>query len=179
MSLTGKQSGVLKGVIVGALMAITIVSYGSVFNPFGFDESISDFGRLKLAIVSALFPALFLVVSVGRLAKHRFFTPKDIDGGGLSQGSDRVKLLQSILQNTLEQFNISCIVYLAWVVVMPARFLSVVPLGAIAFSAGRILFFIGYKKGAPSRAVGFALTFYPPVIMLISILGYMMWQQLS
>ncbi|MBT7110834.1 MAG: MAPEG family protein, partial [Proteobacteria bacterium] len=34
----------------------------------------------------------------------------------------------------------------------------------------RILFFAGYSGGAPSRAAGFALTFFPSVLMLILII---------
>jgi len=62
---------------------------------------------------------------------------------------------------------------------MPGQTLSVIPLSAIAFSVGRVLFFTGLKGGAPSRALGFALTFYPSVAMLISMLGYLFWLQIN
>jgi hypothetical protein len=112
-------------------------------------------------------PGLFLGLSVGRLARHRFFTPQDIDGGGLTNGTHEARILQSLLQNTLEQFALAFAAYLAWAVIMPVLWLSVVPLAAITFGIGRVLFFAGYKEGAPHRAVGFALTFYPSMVMLV------------
>ena len=44
-----------------------------------------------------------LAINIGLLARHRFFTPDDIDGGGLTPGTATAHILQSMLQNTLEQ----------------------------------------------------------------------------
>jgi uncharacterized membrane protein YecN with MAPEG domain len=38
------------------------------------------------------------------------------------------------------------------------------------FFVGRLLFIRGYADGAPARALGFALTFYPTQLMLIAVL---------
>jgi hypothetical protein len=35
------------------------------------------------------------------------------------------------------------------------------------FSAGRLLFWMGYQHGAPRRALGFGLTFYPTIAALL------------
>lgn len=179
MALTEKQSGVLKGMLLGAIIALAIVILGAWFNPFSFNENMGAIDRLGIAITSALLPAILLAISVGRLAKHRFFTPEDIDGGGLSKGTQQAEVLQSLLQNTLEQFAIAIIAYLSWAIVMPATTLSVVPLAAIAFTIGRIMFFAGYKQGAPSRAMGFTLSFYTSLAMLICIIGVVCWQLIN
>ncbi|HET7333107.1 MAPEG family protein [Dyella sp.] len=176
MSLTKAQSGILSGMAAGAGCALAIVILGAWLNPFLFLPDLSIAARLSTAVQAALVPAIFLVVSVGRLAKHRFFTPEDIDGAGLSIGTDRAKLLQALLQNTLEQFCIAVIAYLAWAVVMPSVWLSVALLAAFAFGLGRILFFIGYRRGGPSRALGFTLTFYPSAIMLAVAAGAELWR---
>ena len=42
---------------------------------------------------------------------------------------------------------------------------------ATLFVIGRVLFWRGYASGAPARALGFALTFYPQVVMLVVIAG--------
>lgn len=160
-------------------MALVIVIMGAWFNPFSFDESLSKVERFSIALQFSLIPTLFLAISVGRLAKHRFFTPEDIDGGGLSNGSDEAKVLQSLLQNTLEQFALALAIYLSWAVIMPASWLSVVPLAAMAFAIGRIMFFAGYKHGAASRAIGFTLAFYPSLIMMICMISRLIWQQIS
>jgi len=39
------------------------------------------------------------------------------------------------------------------------------------FVIGRILFAVGYAGGAPARAFGFALTFYPTVFLTIVAIG--------
>ena len=179
MPLTEKQIGVLKGMILGVSLALCIVGLGSYLNPFGFQASLDTTDKLKIAILSCIIPALFLAICIGRLAKHRFLTPEDIDGGGLSNSSSQAILLQSLLQNTIEQTLLAAIVYCAWSVVMPATWLSVIPLAAFGFGIGRLLFFRGYQMGAPSRAIGFTLSFYPSIMMLITIIGSVLWRQVS
>lgn len=179
MQFTEKQSGVLKGVGFGLLMAIAIIVMGVWFNPFSFSDNLNEMERLSIALQCSLIPTFFLAISIGRLAKHRFFTPEDIDGGGLSHGSDEARVLQSLLQNTLEQFALAFVIYLSWSLMMPANWLSVVPLAAIAFAIGRVMFFVGYKHGAPSRAIGFTLAFYPSLMMMICIIGKFISQHIS
>jgi hypothetical protein len=113
MTLSEKQRGVLRGMAIGALAAVLLIVLGVVLNPFGYRPDVTISERLSIALKASAFLCLFLAVSVGRLAKHRFFTPEDIDGGGLTMGSDRAKLLQSILQNTLEQSVLAAFVYLS------------------------------------------------------------------
>jgi len=55
-----------------------------------------------------------LTANIGMLARHRFFTPAGIDGGGLTQGTSEAQLLQSILQNTLEQAVLALSVHLTY-----------------------------------------------------------------
>ena len=54
---------------------------------------------------------------------------------------------------------------------MPVSWMSAIPAAVILFLCGRVLFVRGYRGGAPSRAVGFALTYYPSVLMLIFVVG--------
>ena len=173
MSLTQKQIGVFKGILIGLSITLCVVLFGAYANPFDFAETSSQVDRLGVAILSCIIPAMFLVFSIGRLAKHRFFSPEDIDGGGLTHGTDKANILQSILQNTLEQTLLATLVYLIWSVIMPATWLSVVPIASLCFGIGRLLFTIGYAHGASSRALGFALTFYSSNVMLITIIGYL------
>ncbi|EAS40548.1 hypothetical protein C9J48_26170 [Photobacterium profundum] len=167
MTLSEKQTGVLKGMLVGALTSVLFIVLGVCFNPFSYEMTIPLIDRLAILGYSLILPLAFLVMSVGRLAKHRFFTPEDIDGSGLSSGSAKAKILQGLLQNTLEQFGIALGIYVIWSLIMPGTWLSVIPLAAIVFAAGRCLFFWGYEKGAASRALGFALTFYSSVVMFV------------
>ena len=127
--------------------------------------------RLKLAAWAALAPAAVLFVCIARLAKHRFTTPQDIHGSALTEGTERARLLQALLQNTLEQAVLAIPVYLATALVFPPRLLPLVAAAAALFVVGRIAFFRGYAAGAPSRAAGFGLTFYPSVALLISVVA--------
>ena len=127
--------------------------------------------RLKLAAWATLAPAAVLFVCIARLAKHRFTTPQDIHGSALTEGTERARLLQALLQNTLEQAVLAIPVYLATALVFPPRLLPLVAAAAALFVIGRIAFFRGYAAGAPSRAAGFGLTFYPSVALLISVVA--------
>jgi hypothetical protein len=179
LSLSVKQRGVLKGVVAGLLISGSLLAAGAVLNPLNFQSDVTVTGRLSVAAASSVLPVLFLAISIGRLAKHRFFSPEAIDGGGLTPGSDEAKYLQSLLQNTVEQVVLAIPVYFAWALLLPAPWLSAVPIAATTFGIGRVLFFVGYRHGAPSRALGFALTFYPTVGMLICILASVLMRLFS
>lgn len=119
--------------------------------------------RVAAWIACSLTVAAWLLIGVGRLAGHRFFTPEDIDGGGVAGNSPKAALLQALLQNTLEQTVLAIVGYGAWLWLAPVERLGLVIVFAAYFAVGRILFFIGYSHGAPARALGFTLTFYPNV----------------
>ncbi|HEY0412235.1 MAG TPA: MAPEG family protein [Allosphingosinicella sp.] len=131
--------------------------------------------RLALWAACAGFAGLWLLVCVGRLAAHRFFTAEDIDGGGVRGNSAKAALLQAVLQNTLEQAVPAALAYAAWLWLGPPGDGARVALFALYFGAGRLLFFAGYARGAPWRALGFTLTFYPTVglylVLLPAIVG--------
>ncbi len=180
MALSDKQSGVLSGIAIGAAVTITAIASGILFDPLALSSHGSIQERLSVALESSLLPVLFLAASVARLAKHRFFTPEDIDGGaGMPEDTTQAKLLQTLLQNTLEQTVLAVPLYLAWACLTPSTWLSIVPLAAILFAVGRLLFFVGFGKGAPSRALGFALTFYPSLVMLACLIVYVGWHRFS
>lgn len=161
--------------VIGALISIALIAVGMSLNPLGLSQGATVTQRLSVVSASATLLALCLAVSIGRLARHRFFTPEDINGTNLHHNSDRANQLQSLLQNTLEQSVLASIVYFSWAVTMPASSLTVVPLAAVGFAVGRVLFFFGYDKGAPARALGFALTFYPSLVMLLCNGVYLSW----
>jgi hypothetical protein len=179
MTLTTKQRGVLKGIIAGAAISIVVIVGAVLVGPMSLAPDASAGERLGFAIWSDAFIALWLGISIGLLARHRFFTPEDIDGGGLSSGSETANILQSTLQNTLEQSVLAVLVHLAWSVLMPVSWISAIPAAVLLFLCGRVLFVSGYRGGAPSRALGFALTFYPSVLMLMFVIVTAIWKVFS
>ena len=169
MTLTTKQSGVLKGIITGACITVIALVVALFAGPVTVSLNAAVGERIAFALKADLFVVLWLAVSIGQLARHRFFTPEDIDGGGLTHGTDKTRILQSTLQNTLEQTVLAVLVHVIWAATMPASWATAIPAAVILFIVGRILFTRGYSGGASSRALGFALTFYPSVAMLVVI----------
>jgi hypothetical protein len=167
MALTAKQRGVLKGIIAGAAITLVVIVGAILLAPIELPADASTGDRLAFAICADAFIAFWLGISVALLARHRFFTPEDIDGGGLSRGSETANVLQSTLQNTLEQSVLAVLVHLAWSILLPVTWISAIPAAVILFLCGRVLFVRGYRGGAASRSIGFALTFYPSVLMLM------------
>ena len=179
MALSAKQLGVLKGMASAMTLSILTIMLSTYFDPFC-NALIGDIqGRFDVLGLSIILPTGFLLVSIGRLAKLRFFSPDDIDGSGLTRGSENALVLQSLLQNTLEQFVVAIIVYTAWCLVMPVSVLSAIPLCSVLFALGRTLFFKGYKNGAAARAFGFAVTFYPTLVLFVIFVIHTLWKIVS
>ena len=170
MVLTIKQRGVLIGMSSGATITVVLITAAILANPVSLSLETLIGDRIAFALKADAVIALWLAVSVGLLARHRFFTPDDIDGGGLTRGTEKAHILQATLQNTLEQTVLAVLVHAVWAVMMPLAWMSAIPVAAILFLCGRVLFVRGYSGGAPSRALGFALTFYPSVLMVILVI---------
>jgi MAPEG family len=176
IDLTVKQRGVLKGIIVGAAITLVAIVGAILAGPMMLSPEATAGERIAFALGADAFIALWLGISVGLLARHRFFTPEDIDGGGLTHGTETASILQATLQNTLEQTVLAVLVHLAWAALMPVSWMSAIPAAVVLFLCGRVLFVSGYRGGAPSRAVGFALTYYPSVLMLVFVVGATVWR---
>lgn len=166
MSFSSAQRGVFKGIALGAAVTLAVFAAIALWEPTLSTANGDIVSRLVLATKSAIVLAVCLAACIGMLARHRFFTPADIDGGGLTSATDRAKVLQAMLQNTLEQVVLAAAAYLVWAVVAPVGWLAQIPVAAVLFGLGRILFWRGYAGGAQARALGFALTFYPSVLMI-------------
>lgn len=160
-----EQRGVAIGMAAALVTAVIVLASAVGFGGLGFASADPLEFRARLLAASVLAPAIALLVCIARLAKHRFFTPEDINGSALTEGTSRARLLQALLQNTLEQLVLAASVYLSCAFIFPARFLVAIPAAGAMFFVGRLLFFAGYSGGAPSRAFGFALTFYPTVLL--------------
>ena len=107
MVLTVKQRGVRSGIIAGATITLVVLVAAILTDPIHLSPETSIGGRIAFALKTDAVIALWLAVSVGMLAHHRFFTPEDIDGGGLTRGTQKAQILQATLQNTLEQTVLS------------------------------------------------------------------------
>jgi hypothetical protein len=168
LELTAKQKGVIRGVIPAAVLTVVGLCGVSLLLPLNMLPLDEPGARIAWALKWALLPVLTLMVAIMRVANHRFSTPEDIDGSGLTDGTPEVRVLRAVLQNTLEQAVLAVAAYAIWAVAMPYSCLRLIPIAALLFVAGRVLFARGYARGAPGRATGFGLTAYPTFGMLAS-----------
>jgi hypothetical protein len=173
VGLSQQQKGVFAGMVCAALLTA-----GAFLSPIlpSVPEGMEQ--HLKLWLACSLLCSLWLMIGVMRLARHRFFTPEDIDGGGLNTNSARVNLLQAQLQNTLEQTVLAVIAYGAWTFLASPDRVSLVIIFSAYFAIGRLCFLIGYAHGAPARAFGFGLTFYPSAVLILATLPVALAQML-
>ena len=54
-----------------------------------FPAGMTPIDRLAVAAQCALVPGLFMMIAVARMARQRFFSPEDIDGGVTSTDTPR------------------------------------------------------------------------------------------
>ena len=173
--LTDKQRGVLRGMVAGlgvsalAIIAAIVAPPAALLPAPGLPEALAHALKWDALVLACL------AVNIGVLARHRFFTPLDIDGGGVSRNTPQAGVLQATLQNTLEQAVLALGTHAAWAASMAADWQAAVPAAAVLFVAGRVLFWRGYARGAPARALGFALTFYPSIVMLLLVASSGFW----
>lgn len=154
------QRDVLRGMAVG--MAVTLVLLAIGFHqalPMPLETRVTTLGIALLAL------GLWVAAAIGAVARARFRSAAAIDG---QDGADpRVDTGNAILRNTIEQAVLAAIAYTALTVLNDEARVPVA-LFAACFSAGRVLFWIGYREGAGARALGFALTFYPSLAALVA-----------
>ncbi|WP_246387433.1 MAPEG family protein [Gluconacetobacter sacchari] len=109
---------------------------------------------------------LCLLAAIARVATARFFSPQDIDGSGLTAPTREVSIDRAVLQNTLEQVILAVGSYFSLIATRKEN-LDIIPALVFLFVVGRVLFWVGYSKGASHRACGFGLTFYPTVFSIL------------
>lgn len=159
-----ERGQILVGISGGMIAALALITLGPVLNLLPF-QSPTLVGRAPTWAVGTSIALTWLAIAVGRLAKHRFLNPSDLD----PMRDDQTALARSLtqqLQNTLEQTVLAIGAYAVWTALSPSSWGVMPILGAILFSLGRLLFFMGYSNGASRRALGFALTFYPTLAIL-------------
>jgi hypothetical protein len=150
---------------MAAAMCITVlVSATCVYRGAAGPTALAE--RLTVVAAADVFVLCWLAVAIGNVARLRFFSEDDIAGSGSGVATAQVGRAKAVLQNTLEQVVLAVPVHAALAVLVASSVPLIVALAAL-FAAGRVLFWVGYARGAEARAFGFALTFYPSVAGLI------------
>lgn len=160
-----EQRGVGRGIALA--MAITLIILGLAAWLARSQEPTPFDARLEHALRLVPFVVVWLFATIANVARLRFFSERDIGGGGSEDDTIKVREARAILQNTLEQVVLAVAAQLVVAASFNPSGPLVVALAGL-FAIGRLLFWIGYRRGARGRALGFGLTFYPSVIALFA-----------
>lgn len=153
------QTGVARGIGIGLGLTIAAAILGSYRSSAAVLEA-----RLTTLGIALLVLGLWMAAAIGDVARRRFASTAAI--GGRDGVDDRVDAANAILRNTAEQALLASIAYAALTLISDHARVPVA-LFAACFTAGRLLFWSGYRDGAEARALGFALTFYPSIAALL------------
>lgn len=164
MAFDAEQRGIRNGAL--AALLVGVISHSACIM---FDFNIAEFdnltsGKTHFALVFSVLAAC-LIAPIARLANHRFVEPLDRDAAAEETGTPKAAMYQAILRNTHEQVTFAALVYVIAAITLPPSWSDCITAGAVLFAVGRALFTANYAKGAAARAFGFALTFYPTVLL--------------
>ena len=153
------QGSVARGIGIGLGLTIAAVIIG-----YSRSAAATLDSRTATLGTAVLMLGLWLAAAIGDVARRRFGSDDAIGGG--DRVDPRVDVANAILRNTAEQALLAGIAYTALTLLSDHARVPVA-LFAACFSAGRLLFWTGYRDGAEARALGFALTFYPSIAALL------------
>ena len=158
------QLGVLAGMAAALAATVALILYGLSGPAALLGAAPPTFEtRIDVALEAAVFPLICLAAAIAVVANLRFFSAADIDGAALTEPSPPVRIARAILANTAEQTLLAVPVYAGLALTGPPHALALPLVLSGSFVVGRLLFTVGYARGAAARSFGFALTFYPSV----------------
>ncbi|USU07631.1 MAPEG family protein [Sphingomonadaceae bacterium OTU29MARTA1] len=159
LPLRRKQNGVARGIGIGLGLTIAAAIIGYSRSSAATLES-----RSATLGIAALVLGLWVAAAIGHVARRRFASESAIGGG--DRVDARVDIANAVLRNTVEQALLAGLAYTALTLLSDHARVPVA-LFVACFSAGRLLFWTGYRDGAEARSLGFALTFYPSIAALL------------
>lgn len=171
-SFAAVQAGVRKSAIAALLVSLVMLAAAWHFGVGWPVKAASDSERLAFVFRCELAIGFVLWAMIARVGAMRYFSPHDI--GGVGNGPERreIAVARAALQNTIEQSVLAILAHLALALALPADRMAVIAMLTGLFVVGRIAYWFGYLRGGPSRAFGFALTFYPTIIALAAALFF-------
>lgn len=156
-----EQARVARSIVGAALVSVAALALLVLSRPFAMPDLPTPSARmLCTAGLDALLVA-WLGAAVANVARLRVLSAEDIGGSASANASPAVRQASAVLQNTVEQVVLAAGSHMALAAQVPGRWMILPPGLTGLFCLGRLLFWMGYKGGAATRAFGFALTFYP------------------
>lgn len=117
--------------------------------------------QLGFAALCWAVPCLVLMAAILMVSTGRRFSAADIGGQAAGPPSERLAIKAAFLQNTLEQTVLAAGFFFALAAISGGAWLALLPAAALLFVLGRVLFYLGYERGAKGRSLGMALTMLP------------------
>lgn len=165
-ALTQQQKNVRVGMIAGAVFCVVWVWTGHAFMDIDLPLWVTTGDRMAYVAKCEIFAALTLLAGVMAVAGQRFFSDHAIEGQ--TEGlSDALSINLRYIQNTLEQLVLLVITHMAYAATADNSEMKIIPILVSLFLIGRVCFWVGYHQSPVSRAFGFAVTFYPSVVMMV------------
>ncbi|XP_052819212.1 transmembrane protein 79-like [Mya arenaria] len=156
-------STVRRGIIRAIVVIIVVFPLGYMFTPTRGIQLNSVVERLVFTLQWQALSMLTLVYGIHGVGSRRAGTAAMDPITGNSE--DVVKFEAKFLQNTIEQLILSIFGQLVLCTHLTDSTPRVIPVLVCLFVVGRVLFWIGYKKAPLERATGFAMTFFPSLIV--------------
>lgn len=154
---------VLRGIFIAWLCSGTFIGIG--FWVSHSQDWFSSYSLYQIIALALIPPSVALVAGIAWAARTRHFE-QNIDGSPPVKGTS-LDITLRYIQNTTEQVIIFALATICLAASVPKEAASILPILGCWFLIARVLFWIGYKKSPLSRAIGFASTFHPTIIMLI------------
>ncbi|WP_313472681.1 MAPEG family protein [Brevundimonas sp.] len=125
---------------------------------FGAETDMATADRLAYALKWELPVLVWLAGCLRLVASIRYRSDEDRPGAAYGPPSARLAVPAAVLQNSLEQTVLAVGAHLILAVVLRGEELILIPALVTLYLLGRVMFAIGYAKGAAARAFGMALT---------------------
>lgn len=161
VALAAEQRKVIWNSVTALIFCAVVLAGGYLVLPlyFQFPTDLSD--RLAFVLQADVFVFLWIALGVRMVARGRFHSPADNRGSAFAPPSPVIAVPVAFLQNTLEQAVVAVGAHLALATLLSGPALSLIPTAVVLFAIGRLMFLIGYPKGAGGRAFGMATTAVP------------------
>ena len=171
-----EQRAVARGMASAAILAVVVVAAAVLTADAWLPELTTSADRMAWAGRWQLLALLWLAAGIADVARRRFFSPSHIAGASsdVAGAADAVHRAKAVLQNSLEQVVLATGAQMIFAASVQGAAAAAIPACACLFFAGRGFFWLGYARGARSRALGFGLSFYPSVSLLIASAGLLL-----
>lgn len=153
---------VLKGIFASWLVSILFISIS--YRAISHLEFFSELTAQKSCALALLLAALSLALGIGWAARTRHLS-SHIDGTAPKSG-EPLDITLRYITNTSEQLLLFAAVCLALTFIAPDFARRLLPVMGVWFLIARLIFWAGYKNHPLKRAIGFAATFHPTLVLM-------------